>query len=132
MHTFGYVVCTLSKGVREAFTAQLWHVIRFCMLRNVADEAASRRLKTLQKLRHSEYQLDTVQKLLLMPITVCVLAIIGWVGLGCALTNYYMPEVRPHIAVYWTITTLTTIGPSEVVIEGMLFRPPKAWKAPDI
>jgi hypothetical protein len=86
-------------------------MFRFCTLQSVSETETEERLDDSQ-LKHNpkNYRVSTAERLLLMLITVIVMALVGWISIGCLLCHLYNPSVDVHLLVYFVFNSLSTIG----------------------
>uniref|UniRef100_A0A914YPP6 Potassium channel domain-containing protein n=1 Tax=Panagrolaimus superbus TaxID=310955 RepID=A0A914YPP6_9BILA len=94
-------------------------MFRFCTLQSVSETETEERLDDSQ-LKHNpkNYRVSTAERLLLMPITVIVMALIGWISIGCLLCHLYNPNVDVHLLVYFVFNSLSTIGVGGIDLGG--------------
>uniref|UniRef100_A0A7I4Y3D0 Potassium channel subfamily K member 1 n=1 Tax=Haemonchus contortus TaxID=6289 RepID=A0A7I4Y3D0_HAECO len=90
-----------------------WATFRFCTLRAVQEDELDRKLHGDQA-KPKDYRLDNVERLLAIPVTVAIMAVIGWTCLGCFIVHFYMPNHDTAATFYFIFNSLATIGVGDI------------------
>ncbi|KAK0392972.1 hypothetical protein QR680_000002 [Steinernema hermaphroditum] len=90
---------------------KLWHVFRFCTLQPVDENELITKIHGMDHKQRCDYRLSSIERLLDIPVMVAVLALLGWVVVGCLLIHFLSVEEDSTIdIVYFVFNSLTTIG----------------------
>uniref|UniRef100_A0A1I8ATF5 Ion_trans_2 domain-containing protein n=1 Tax=Steinernema glaseri TaxID=37863 RepID=A0A1I8ATF5_9BILA len=90
---------------------KLWHIFRYCTLQPVDENELIRSMHGAEHKQRSDYRLSTVERLLDIPVAVALLALAGWVALGCMIIHFLSDEDDSTIdVVYFVFNSLATIG----------------------
>lgn len=54
-----------------------------------------------------------------IPITIVLMAVLGWVTLGYAIVHCYLPKVETSLIFYLIFNSLATIGVNNIASGGM-------------
>ncbi|EPB67455.1 Ion channel [Ancylostoma ceylanicum] len=95
------------------FAAKCWVAFRFCTLRPVDEDELDRKLHG-EHAERKDYRLHNMERLLAIPVTVAVMALIGWVCVGCFIVHLYMPNHDTSITFYFIFNSLATIGVGDI------------------
>lgn len=96
---------------------KIWAIFRFCTLRPSQEAELERKLYGGEgRQRSQDYRIQHTDRLLSLPVTLAVLALIGWITVGVILMHFAYPRVTTANATYFIINTLSTIGSAAVDI----------------
>ncbi|VDK42609.1 unnamed protein product [Anisakis simplex] len=94
--------------------AYLWHLFRYCTLQPVDETELLRRIHGEKAEPRSDFRLNTMDRLLDIPVVVAIMALIGWTTVGCIIVHIHLPQVESSLAFYFIFNSLTTIGVGDV------------------
>ncbi|KAL6735623.1 hypothetical protein Aduo_006044 [Ancylostoma duodenale] len=107
-----YLIAKLMNYPCELL-AKCWVAFRFCTLRPVDEDELDRKLHG-EHAERKDYRLHNMERLLAIPVTVAVLALIGWICVGCFIVHLYMPNNDTSITFYFIFNSLATIGVGDI------------------
>ncbi|KHJ81547.1 hypothetical protein OESDEN_18766 [Oesophagostomum dentatum] len=93
--------------------AKCWAAFRFCTLRAVDEDELDRKLHG-EHAERKDYRLQNTERLLAIPVTVAVLALVGWICVGCFVVHLHMPDNDTSTTFYFIFNSLTTIGVGDI------------------
>ncbi|KAK5979797.1 Two pore domain potassium channel TASK family and Two pore domain potassium channel family [Trichostrongylus colubriformis] len=97
-----------------------WAAFRFCTLRPVNEDELTTKLQGGHGER-KDYRLHNVERLLAVPVTVAMMAVIGWICVGCLVVHFYMPNHDTTATFYFVFNSLATIGVGQPIVLLLLF-----------
>ncbi|KAK6025419.1 hypothetical protein OSTOST_08681 [Ostertagia ostertagi] len=86
-----------------------WAAFRFCTLRPIHEDELDRKLHG-EHAERKDYRLHNVERLLAIPVTVAIMAVVGWTCVGCFIVHFYMPDHDTTATFYFIFNSLATIG----------------------
>ncbi|CAJ0955677.1 unnamed protein product, partial [Mesorhabditis belari] len=108
IHDLSYLLIRLLDLPSLLFE-KCWAIFRFCTLR-ISPESELVRSWDSKGNQRSDFRLENSSRLLGIPATLAVLALFGWLSLGCVLGWSLFPKESLTTVFHYVITTLTTIG----------------------
>ncbi|VDO87577.1 unnamed protein product [Heligmosomoides polygyrus] len=61
-----------------------------------------------------DYRLHNVERLLAIPVTIAIFAVVGWTCVGCFIVHFYMPNHDTSAVFYFIFNSLATIGVGDI------------------
>ncbi|CAI5442543.1 unnamed protein product [Caenorhabditis angaria] len=92
----------------------IWNIFRFCTLKPVKESELEQELNNGRVDPAKDYRLDHASRLLSIPVTVAILAVIGWISFGSILMSYAFPSLSNSSNVYFILNCLTTTAVSNI------------------
>ncbi|WKX97840.1 hypothetical protein Q1695_013490 [Nippostrongylus brasiliensis] len=93
--------------------AKCWAAFRFCTLNPLEEDELDRKLHG-EHAERKDYRLHNVERLLAIPVTVAIMAVVGWTCAGCFLVHFYMPNHDTSAIFYFIFNSLATIGVGDI------------------
>jgi hypothetical protein len=95
-------------------TAYIWHLFRYCTLKPVDERQLCSKWDSERQPTRADFRLAIMTRMLNIPATIAILALVGWISIGCALLSLIINDIDTSVGFYLVFNSLTTIGVGDI------------------